>query len=111
MTISINSNVEVLNYLIENDWTTDANFGTRETIFKNYNICFDEGISYRKIGSKIYNVIFTENYLEPVINNIRVGVSLEDVKQSLGKPAFEDKELQIIGYKGKDIYVFFTNII
>ena len=107
-TISINSNVEVLNYLIENDWTTDANFGTRETIFKNYNICFDEGISYRKIGSKIYNVIFTENYLEPVINNIRVGVSLEDIEQSLGKPAFEDKELQVIGYKGKDIYVFFS---
>lgn len=108
-TTSLTSNVEVLNYLIENDWTIDANFGTRETIFRNYNICFDEGISYRKIGSKIYNIIFTEKYLEPVVNNIRVGISLESIKQSIGQPSFEDKDLELIGYKGKDFYVFFTN--
>jgi hypothetical protein len=103
------SNVSVLDYLIDNDWSTKADFGTRESIFKNYNIYFDEGISYRKIGSEVYNVIFTSNYKEPVVNNIKVGASLSAVKQSLGTPAFEDEELNIIGYKGKDIYVFFTN--
>lgn len=106
---SIVSNVPALDYLIENNWNTDVNFGTRESIFKNYNIHFDEGVRYRKIGSEVYNVIFTENYLEPVVNNIRVGISLSSIKQTLGTPAFEDEELNVIGYKGKDIYVFFSD--
>jgi hypothetical protein len=108
-TTTLVSNVSVLDYLIDNDWSTKADFGTRESIFKNYNIYFDEGIEYRKIGSEVYNVIFTSNYTEPVVNNIRVGASLSAVKQSLGTPSFEDEDLNVIGYKGKDIYVFFTN--
>lgn len=105
---NIISNVDVLDYLIENDWTTDITVGTRESIFKNYYIFFDEGIQYKKIGSDVYNIVFTNKYTEPVVNNIRVGVSLENIKQSLGKPTFEDEELEVIGYKGKNIYVFFT---
>lgn len=107
-TISLLPDANVLNYLIENNWSTDANFGTRESIFKNYNIYFDEGTKFRKIGSSIYNVIFTEKYFGPVVNNIQVGATLSAVKDRLGKPAFEDEDLDVIGYKGKDIYVFFT---
>lgn len=107
-TVSLNTDIEVLNYLIDNGWTADANFGTRESIFENYNIYFDEGIKYRKIGSKVYNVIFTDKYEEPVINNIKVGSGLNAVKENLGKPSFEDEDLGVIGYKGKNIYAFFT---
>lgn len=106
--ISLVPDADVLNYLIENDWSTDANFGTRESIFKNYNIFFDEGTKFRKIGSSIYNVIFSEKYLGPVVNNIQVGAILSAVKDSLGKPAFEDEDLGVIGYKSNDIYVFFS---
>lgn len=107
-TTNLTTQVEALNFLIENKWSKDVNFGIRESIFKNYNIHFDEGIRYRKIGSNIYNVIFTEKYPDPVVNNIRVGIDLKSIKDSLGTPAFEDKDLGLIGYKGKDIYAFFT---
>lgn len=107
-TINIISNVEALNFLIDNNWSTDVNFGTRESIFKNYYIYFDEGIKYKKIGSSIYNVIFTEKFQGSVVNNIEVGTPLSLIKERLGTPTFEDEELEIIGYKGKDIYVFFT---
>ena len=107
-TTSLTSNVDALNFLIDNNWSTDVNFGTRESIFKNYYIHFDEGIKYRKIGSSIYNVIFTERFQGTVVNNISVGTSFSSIKQLLGKPAFENEELGVIGYKGKDIYAFFT---
>ena len=98
----------VLNAIIDNNWDSTTNFATRNSIFQNYNICFDEGIEYRKIGSKIYNVVFTDKYFDTVVNNIKVGLSFSSIKEILGKPTFEDDELKVIGYKGKDIYVFFT---
>ena len=107
-TTSLSTDIEALNFLIQNDWSVDVNFGTRESIFRNYNIHFDEGIEKRKIGSSIYNVIFTDRYLGPVVNNITVGMSLSSIEQILGTPTFKDDDLEVIGYKGRDIYVFFT---
>lgn len=107
-TTSLNTEVPQLNFLIENDWSSDVDFGTRESIFKNYNIHFDEGIKYRKIGSSIYNVVFTDRYQGAVVNNITVGMSLSSIEEILGTPTFEDEDLEVIGYKGRDIYVFFT---
>ena len=94
--------------LINNDWASDTNFGTRESIFKSYNICFDEGIEYRKIGSKIYNVIYTKKYNGPVVNGLTVGIDLEDVEDILGKAPFKDEKLNVLGYKGENLYAFFT---
>ena len=92
-TTSLSTDIEALNFLIQNDWSVDVNFGTRESIFRNYNIHFDEGIEYRKIGSSIYNVIFTDRYLGPVVNNITVGMSLSSIEQILGTPTFKDEDL------------------
>lgn len=107
-TTSLHTDIEALNFLIDNDWSSDVNFGIRESIFKNYNIHFDEGVKYRKIGSSIYNVIFTDTYPNPVVNNISVGTSLSSIEELLGTATFKDDDLGVIGYKGKDIYVFFT---
>ena len=107
-TSSLYPTSEVLNSLISNNWNSDINCGTRESIFKNYYIFFDEGIKYRKIGSKIYNIIFTSNYNGEVIEGISPTDSLTSVKAKLGEPPFEDEELGIIGYKGNDIYTFFN---
>lgn len=94
--------------LINNNWSSNSNFGTRESIFQNYNICFDEGIEYRKIGSNIFNVVYTKKHTGPVINGLSVGIDLDDVEDYLGKPAFKDEDLNIIGYKGGNLYAFFT---
>lgn len=107
-TTSLYPTAEVLNSLVNNYWSSDIDCGTRESIFKNYFIFFDEGIKYRKIGSKIYNIIFTSNYNGEVIEGISPSDSLISIKSKLGEPTFEDKELGIIGYKGNSFYTFFN---
>ena len=96
----------IINNLIKNKWNISSiNLGSKESTFNKYNIYFDEGLEVRNLGNKIFNVIFTENYKDTVINNIKVGEKFENIEEILGKPTFQDQD--IIGYKGKDIYVFF----
>lgn len=107
-TINLSANSEELIQVINNNWNSNTYFGTRESIFRNYNICFDEGIEYRKIGSNIYNIIFTKNYNGPVVNNLTVGIDLDAIEDYFGKAPFKDEDLKVIGYKGLDFYTFFT---
>lgn len=107
-TSNIEPTSDVLRNLIDINWDSSINCGSRESIFNNYYIFFDEGIEYRKIGSKIYNVIFTKNYHGEVVSNVFPGESNTSVKLKLGEPAFENKDLDIIGYKCANFYVFFT---
>lgn len=106
--VQLEPNSEILTTLIQTNWDTGINCGTRDSIFNNYHIFFDEGIEYRKIGSKIYNIIFTEKYPNDVVNSIRPNESVNSVKLKLGEPSFEDKDLGIAGYKGNDFYAFFN---
>lgn len=93
--------------LIQNEWNPNSlTFGTRESRFEDYDIYFDEGIEVKTIGGKVYNIIFTEKYKGNIINNLRVNSTNEEIKKTLGNPAFETKS--IIGYKGEDTYVFFS---
>ena len=98
----------ILQSLIDNLWDSNINLGTRESIFDDYHIYFDEGIKVRIINNKIYNIVFDKNYKENVLNTFFPGMDLRDVKSSLGEPTFENDELKIIGYKNQSIYVFFT---
>mgnify|MGYP003298492579 CR=1 FL=1 len=50
-----------LNKCIQSNWSYNSEFGTRESIFQNYYIFFDEGIEVRYIGKEIYNIIFKIN--------------------------------------------------
>ncbi len=99
---------EVLQNCINNDWNGNIYFGEKESIFDEYYIYFDEGLKVRIIDGKIYNIIFTEKYSSNVIGNLFPGIDLQTVAVTLGKPTFEDDEINIIGYKGNDFYVFFT---
>ena len=92
----------------ENNWKTDnINFGTKESIYRDYDIYFDEGIQVKKINGKIFNIVFTDKYKNNVIGNLNVNSSIDEIKQTLGKPQFESGSL--IGYKSNEIYVFFYN--
>ncbi len=98
---------EELQNLISNGWDGNTYFGTKDSIFENYNIFFDEGIKERNIDGKVYNIIFTNKYQKNVVNDFYPGIENDLVEARLGTPSFKDSELGIIGYKGKDIYVFF----
>lgn len=102
--ITINS--DIINNLIKNNWVErKVSFGTKESSLDDYDIYFDEGIKVKRIGDKVFNVVFTERYSKEIVNNLKVGVSFENVKKSLGQPIIEDSS--IIGYKGEKIYIFF----
>lgn len=99
---------DILKQCIDNNWNSNINFGQRDSIFDEYYIYFDEGLKVRTIDDKIYNIIFDKRYQGNVINSLFPGIDLKTVKNVLGNPTFEDKELEVIGYKNNDIYVFFT---
>lgn len=108
--LSVNSNI--LNYLINNDWKiSDSRIGTQDSSFDNYKIFFDEGIEVRRVDGKVFNIIFTKNYKNAVVSNINTSASKEDIIKVLGDPTFESETEtgNVIGYKGNDIYVFFSD--
>ena len=99
---------DVLQRCVNNDWKSDVDFGTRDSIFNGYNIYFDEGVEVRIINGLIYNIVFTEKYLGNVIEDLTPVTGNDYIQSTLGKPTFEDSENSIIGYKGEKMYVFFT---
>lgn len=107
-TISFNIEAPEIQSLIDNGWSTNIDLGTRESIFQTYNLYKDEGFKVKKIGQEIYNIVFDENYQGNIVNGLKVGITLSNIENKLGTPAFKDTDLNVIGYKGKDIYVFFT---
>ena len=99
---------EVLQACINNKWSKNTYLGERESIFERYYIYFDEGIKARIIDEKIYNIVFTKMYKGNVIENLFPGIDFSNVKAVLGEPTFEDENINVIGYKGELMYVFFT---
>lgn len=106
--IDIIAESPILQECINNRWDPNSiNFGSRDSIFEGYYIYFDEGIRVRSISNKIYNIIFEKNYNANVLSGIFPGMDFDSIKQILGKPSFDDSNLGLIGYKGKEFYVFF----
>lgn len=105
--IDVDVNSEALKKIIDNDWKATTEIGAKkETSCGNYDIYFDEGIKIRNIDHKIYNIVFTKNYSQKVINNIKVGDNFETIEGKIGQPSFEDTN--VIGYKSQKMYMFFT---
>ena len=97
-------NSAIIRQLINNNWlTSQMKFGNRKEMKNDYFVY--DNFMVRNITNKVYNIIFLKNYQEPIINGIKVGTSKEEIKKQLGEPDYEYSE--IIGYKAKDIYVFF----
>lgn len=96
--------------LINNKWiASKVNFGKKESTFDKYDIYFDEGIETRTIDKKIFNIIFNKRYEKEILSGITTKNSLTEIENKLGKPTFGDVESGLIGYKGEEIYIFFSN--
>ena len=97
-------NSTTIKQLIDNEWLiSKMKFGNKKEVKNDYLVY--NNFMVRNITNKIYNIVFLENYEEPIINGIKVGTEKEEIKKVLGEPNYD--EFGIIGYKGKDIYVFF----
>ena len=106
--IQIRSNE--LNWVINNNWqTSNLNLGTIDSVCSNYNIYFNEGFKIRNVYNKVFNIIFTKQYQKEVIQDIKTGMSNEEIIQVLGVPTYKDENNYLIGYKNQTLYVFFCD--
>ena len=97
-----------LEQLIEKNWQLNKiDLGTKESFYRNYDIYFDEGIQIRKVNGKVFNIVFTDKYQNTIVNNLNANSTIDEIKNNLGKPQFENGNL--IGYKGDKLYVFFCD--
>ena len=97
--------VELLN-LIRNNWSTD--YGEEESEFQRFKEYSSRGFKVKYLNSDFYNIIFTTNYDDYVVNNIKPSDSIDRAKSILGTPTFKNENESMIGYKGKDFYIFFS---
>ena len=106
--IQIRSNE--LNSVINNNWqTSNLNLGTIDSVCSNYNIYFNEGFKIRNVYNKVFNIIFTKQYQKEVMQDIKTGMSNEEIIQVLGVPTYKDENNYLIGYKNQTLYVFFCD--
>lgn len=95
-----------LQELINNNWIDLIDWGTKDSTCDGYNIYFDEGIKYKKVAGKVFNVIYTTKYDAEVVDGLRPGSTEEEIKKALGNPSFEKDDI-LLGYLGDNNYLFF----
>ena len=94
--------------LINENWNKGLiNTSSIQDEFDNY-IYLNNGIAIRNVYKNVFNIVFRNDYKEDVLNEINTSTSLEDVVKKLGKPTFGSIEEGLIGYKGHEIYAFFS---
>ena len=99
---------ELIN-LINNNWkSSDVSFGTKTGTFGKYDVYENEGLQVRNVYKKVFNIVFKQNYTNPIINGITPQMTNEQIVEILGKPTITLDNTDIFGYKGKNIYVFFA---
>ena len=87
-----------LQALIDGDWDeSKVDWGTRESTCDKYQIYFDEGIKYKVVARKVYNVIFTEKYqgqVELLLNEQKLLKDQINVYRKISEESVKMKEIQ-----------------
>ena len=106
--IDVTINSDELKNIVNNQWKIEnINLGSEESIYKGYNIYFDEGIETKVIQKKFFNIIFNNKYNKKIVNDLTTSSTQEQIIAKLGEPQF--KVGNLIGYKSKSMYIFFYN--
>lgn len=105
----LNIQSSYLRQLIEKDWqTTKMDFGKEIGKEGKYTV-YDTGVKVRSVNKKVFNILFTQEYKEEVVNHIKVKTDIVEIRNTLGPATFNAVSEGVIGYKNEQIYVFFTN--
>ncbi len=107
--LTINS--RELQSIMNVDWIrrNTNDLGTVDSSALSYDNYFDEGYRIKTHGIYVYNIVFTHQYKDKVVNNISTNMTNDAIKGMLGEPTFNLRDGLIIGYKSNDIYAFFVN--
>lgn len=105
-TINLDIDSDIINKLIDANWVTSkVNLGSAESQCDKYDIFFDEGYEVRTIQGKVYNIVFTKRYNDPVVEGYKVGDDLKQIEKDLGTSY---KNASILGYKTNNFYIYFS---
>ena len=103
-------NTNVLQSIINSNWERrKASLGTSDSSINKYDIYFDEGYYIKTLGTKIFNIVFTNKFNGQVVNGITTGMTNEEIIRKIGEPTFSYSNNKLIGYKSNDFYAFFCN--
>lgn len=101
-------NAMSLKMLVNNSWDRiKSNLTDGYVIDGNGQYIYEEGYTLYCDGIRVQNIVFNKNYKEKIVGEIKIGTTQKDLKASLGMPSFQDKSIGMVGYKTKDLYVFF----
>lgn len=98
---------QIIQELIRTNWSTNVNLGNEEEKREDYRIYLDEGLEVKKVDNNVFNIVFTENHANTLVNGIKVGETIDTVISILGTPTFGNKNEGLVGYKGEQFYIFF----
>lgn len=111
-TINLSVKSNELNTIIDSDWIRKRavkSLGTLESTCNSYDYYYDEGYKIKTVNLDIFNVIFTEKYVDEVFDGIKTGMENTKIKEILGNPQYENEDANfLIGYKTDNFYVFFS---
>ena len=95
-----------LQALIDANWEENKlSFGEKTSTCDGYNIYFEEGIKYKVVNRKVFNIIFTSKYDGQIAGTLTTTSSRSDVENALGSPTFSYGSEY--GYLSKNNYLFF----
>lgn len=100
----------VLNGIIARNWNTEKlNLqGAEHSKIDNQDLYKYKEYELIVEGDKVFNITFTKDYQEEVLNGIKTGLFNSQIKQALGEPLYNNMDAEvIIGYKLQDCYAFF----
>ena len=107
---NVNIKSGLINSLISNNWSKkDVNLAKSEATCDDYDIYNEAGYKIRNLNGKVYNIVFTKKYTEEIFENVKTGMSNNEVEKILGSGTFKDTVNKIIGYKTDNLYVFFRD--
>ena len=111
----VDEEIQVSNVVFELSNLTNKGWDFREYIIdgeyevEGYDYHYKDGFTLTRKGNKIQRIVFNYNYNKEIFTGIYPGMSIKDAQKVLGKPAFENKELDMIGYATQNFYLCIYN--
>jgi hypothetical protein len=108
--VDLTINAAEVNNLINSNWIRRAAIPANKDYTVNKYDYYNGGFKIRTLGTEVYNIVFTKNYKNQVVNGLTTNMTNDDVKKVLGEPTFDNKDTfnNVIGYKSQNIYAFFS---
>lgn len=97
-----------LKQLIKNNWNKNT-LNTNEWKEFNKYLYLENKIALRNVYKKVFNIVFKSGYTDNVLNGINTSMKLDEIIKILGEPTFGSIDKGLIGYKGTEIYAFFSS--